>query len=165
MFGHFTTLCMKGLNCSLDTLSEKEQKEIQTVKSDTEFKFRDGKSVSSERCVSILCRIAEKSVTVEIDMVKSEIPLLLSKNSMKKANMNINFANDKVNIFRKEFDLQFTSSGHYATPLRDSCKDLDSDSEESKLIEVLLTNDNTARNSNSHQITQSVLTSQKFTLD
>ena len=73
------------LNCYLDTLSEKEQKETQTVKSDTEFKFGDGKGVSSERCVSIPCRIAGKSVTVETDVVKSEIPLLLSKDSMKKA--------------------------------------------------------------------------------
>ena len=136
------------LNCYLDTLGEKEQKEIQCVKSDTEFKFGDGKSVSSARCVSIPCRIAEKSVTVETDVVKSEIPLLLSKNSMKKANTKIDFTNDKVNIFGKEVDLQFTSSGNYAIPLRDSCKDLDSDLEESQLTEVLLTIDDIARKSN-----------------
>ena len=41
---------------------------------------------------------------------------------MKKANMKI----DKVNIFGKKVDLQFTSSGHYAIPLGDCCKDLDS---------------------------------------
>ena len=45
---------------------------------------------------------------------------------MKKANMKIDFANDKVNIFGKKVDLQFTSSGYYAIPLRDCCKDLDS---------------------------------------
>ena len=38
-------------------------------------------------------------------MVKSEIPLLLSRNSMKKANTRIDFANDKVNIFGKDIDL------------------------------------------------------------
>ena len=66
------TMCREEwLNCYLDTSSEKEQKEIQTVKSDTEFKFGDGKSVFSERCVSIPCRIAGKSVTVETDGVKS----------------------------------------------------------------------------------------------
>ena len=51
---------------------------------------------------------------------------------MKKANMKIDFSNDKVNTFDKEVDLQFTSSGHYAIPLRDSCKNLDSDLEESQ---------------------------------
>ena len=81
------TLCgEEWLNCYLDTLSEKEQKEIQTVKSDTELKFGDGQSVSSERSISISCRIARKSETVETDVVKSKIPLLLNKNSMKKAN-------------------------------------------------------------------------------
>ena len=65
-------------------LSEKEQKQIQTVKSDTEFKFGDGKSVSSERSMSIPCIIAGKSVTVETGVLKSEIPLLLSKNSTTK---------------------------------------------------------------------------------
>ena len=58
--------------------------------------------------------------------MKTEIPWLLSKNCMKTANMKIDFANDKVNIFGKKVDLQFTSSGHYAIPLRDCCKDLDS---------------------------------------
>ena len=61
------------------------------------------------------------------------IPLLLSKNSIKKPNTKIDFANDKVNIFGKNVDLQFTSSGHYAIPLRDGCKYLDSDLEESQL--------------------------------
>ena len=56
------------------------------MKSDTELKFGDGQSVSSEGSISISCRIARKSETVETDVVKSKIPLLLNKNSMKKAN-------------------------------------------------------------------------------
>ena len=67
---------------------------------------------------------------------------------MKKANTKIDFANDKVNILGKEVDLEFTSSRHYAIPLRDSCNDLDSDLEESQFTEVLLTFDNIARKSN-----------------
>ena len=48
------TVCEEEwLSCYLDTLSEKEQKEIQTVKSDPEVKFGGVKSVSSKRCVSI----------------------------------------------------------------------------------------------------------------
>ena len=68
-----------------------------------------------------------------------KIPLLLSKNSVKKSNVKIDFANDKVNILGKEVDLQFLSSGYYAISLKDSCKDLESDLEESQLTEVLLT--------------------------
>ena len=57
---HQDNVQRRRLNCYLDTSREKEQKEIQTVKSDTEFKFGDGKSVFSERYVSIPCRIAKK---------------------------------------------------------------------------------------------------------
>ena len=98
---------------------------------------------------------ARKSVTAETNLVKEETPLLLGKNSMKKANMKIDFANDKVSVFGKQVDLQFTSLGYYAIPLRDSFKDLDSDLEELQLTEILLPIDNIARKSaNSHQITQ-----------
>ena len=53
------------LNCYLDTSSEKEQKKT-------------------------ICKIW--CVNVEADVVKSEIPLLLSKNSINKANTKIDFA-------------------------------------------------------------------------
>ena len=142
------TVCgEEWLRCYIDTLSEIKQKEILSVKSNTEFKFGDGKSVLSERCVSMPCKIAGKRVIIETDVVKSEIPLLLSKNSMKKANTRIDFANDKVNIFGKDIDLQFTSSGHDAVTLSDSCKDLEADIEETQVTEVLLTINNIDRKS------------------
>ena len=53
--------------------------------------------------------------------------MLLSKNSVKKANKKINFLIDKVNIFGREVDLKVISSGYYAVPIRESCKELDSD--------------------------------------
>ena len=59
------------LNCYLSTLNEKEQKEIQTVKSDTEFNFGMEKMFFffSGIFVSIPCKIAEKSVTVETEIM------------------------------------------------------------------------------------------------
>lgn len=106
--------------------------------------------VSRQRYTLIPCRIVGKSVTVETDVVKSGMPL---KNNIEKANTKINIANDKVNLFDKEVNIWFASSGHYAIPLRDSCKALDSDLEESQLTEVLLTI-NIARkfNKEKHQI-------------
>ena len=53
--------------------------------------------------------------------------MLLSKNSVKKANTKINFLNDKVNIFGSEVDLKVTSSGYYAVSIRESYNELDSD--------------------------------------
>ena len=48
------------LNCYLDTLSEKEQKEIQNVKSDTIFKFEDGGSVFQKDVFQFLADLQEK---------------------------------------------------------------------------------------------------------
>ena len=62
--------------------------------------------------------------------------------------MKVDFANYKVNIFVKEADLKFASSGHYAIQLSDSCKDLDSALEELQLNKTLLTTDDEARKPN-----------------
>ncbi|CAC5411356.1 unnamed protein product [Mytilus coruscus] len=44
-------------------------------------------------------------------------PLLLSKDSMKKAKMKLDLENDSANIFGKDVQLQCTSSGHYCVPI------------------------------------------------
>ena len=57
---------------------------MKSFKSNTEFRYGDGKSVILEQCVSF-CKIAGVSVNVETGVGETEIPLLLSKDSMKKA--------------------------------------------------------------------------------
>lgn len=143
------TVCgEQWLKCYIDSLSETEKKTMKSFKSNTEFRFGDGKSVISEQCVSIPCRIAGVSVNVETDVVKSEIPLLLSKDSMKKAGTKIDFVNDKINIFGKEINLTFTSSGHYTIPLNEYHKSSELMIEEQKFTEILLTIDNIEKKSN-----------------
>ena len=97
------TVCVEEwLKCYVGTLSEEEKHNIKSFKSNTEFKFGDGKNVTSEKCVSISCKIAGERVNVVTDVVKSEIPLLLIKESMKKAGRKINFVKNKVITFAKE---------------------------------------------------------------
>ena len=55
-------------------------------------------------------------MSLKTDVVKSEIPLLLSKESMKAAESKIDFVNDTINISGKDIHLHFTTSGHYAIP-------------------------------------------------
>ena len=61
--------------------------------------------------------IAGKKIFIETDVVDYEIPLLLSKDAMKKAGTSIKFATDIVTVFRRKQDLSFTSLGHYSIPL------------------------------------------------
>ena len=54
---------------------------------------------------------------IQKDVISKELPLLLSKDDMKKANTKIDFTNDKINILRQEMDIRFTTSGHYSIPI------------------------------------------------
>ena len=53
---------------------------------------------------------------LETDVIDKNIPLLLSKPSMKKANTILNFNNDTVTMFDHNQKLLFTTSGHYCIP-------------------------------------------------
>ena len=79
----------------------------------------------------------------KIDVVKSEIPLLLSKESMKVAESKIDFVNDRIKIYGKDIYLHFTTSGHFTIPLNKTNINLKTSSlEDSNFVEVLLTIDN-----------------------
>ena len=79
----------------------KRKNNIKSFKFNTEFKFEDGKIVTAEKCISIPCKIIDDWVNVVTDVLKSEIPLLLSKESVKKAGTKLDFVNQKVIIFGK----------------------------------------------------------------
>ena len=46
--------------------------------------------------------------------------MLLSKKAMKKANMKLDLANDKAEIYGQAVHLQITSTGHYCVPLKET---------------------------------------------
>ena len=86
------------------------------------FKFGSGKIFSSLYKDRVPATIGDKDVFIESDLVESDIPMLLSKTAMKRANTNINFKNETVNIFGQKQKLLLTSSGHYTVPLNKSSK-------------------------------------------
>ena len=53
---------------------------------------------------------------IETNFVNNYIPLLLSRNNMKKANMIVNFNTDKAMLFGEEV-LVHSEGGHYFLPL------------------------------------------------
>ncbi len=54
---------------------------------------------------------------IDVDVVECELPLLLSKSSMKRAQTQLYFVNDKAHMFGNEIDLKYTTSGHYCIPI------------------------------------------------
>ena len=81
------------------------------------FKFGNNGRLESEGKYFIPAVLAGHNVSLEIDVVDSDIPLLLSKKAMKKAGMSINMQDDTVTAFGKKERLVTTSSGHYCMPL------------------------------------------------
>ena len=54
---------------------------------------------------------------IRANVFESGIPLLLSKDSMKKAKIKLDLENDQPEIFGEIINLDCTSSGHYCIPL------------------------------------------------
>ena len=79
----------------LYSLSFDEYKQIETSKSNSSFKFGDSKLVKSFKKVKIPVIIAGVQATVTTDFAEYDIPLQLSKETMKKAKTQIDFQEDK----------------------------------------------------------------------
>ena len=56
-------------------------------------------------------------LAVEVHVVDTNIPLLLSLKTMKNLGLRINFEKDQAEINGKLFELEMTSTGHYTLPL------------------------------------------------
>ena len=108
------------LECYMETLDKNQQPKVKEYESTTTFKFGSGDSVKSLKRVKIPVCIGRRNVFLETDVIDGDLPLLLSKDAMKKAEMNIDFTNDSVTIFGRTQKLMFTSSGHYCIPLGNS---------------------------------------------
>ena len=80
------------------------------------FKFGNGKVYHSTERITIPVVIAGQNVLLTPTIIENDILLLLSKDTMKKANTYIDFANDKI-ILNKKGPVKFTTSGHYCIPI------------------------------------------------
>ena len=112
----------KWLHCYIESLSDAQRQQLTYEHSDRKFRFGDNRVLTSMTKATIPANIGNNEVMFETDVISNEIPLLLSKEAMKKANTVIDFQNDKVTMFGKQIDLLFASSGHYVIPLnKKSC--------------------------------------------
>ena len=81
--------------------------------------------------VLLPCVIGGIRVDINADIVDADIPLLLSKEAMKKAKTVLDFDNDSVNILGKSIKLIVTKSCHYSVPIM---KTLSGDGEISQVL-------------------------------
>ena len=105
------------LNTYIDSLSQKERKLIYTENSICQFRFGIGKVYTSNRIVHIPVHIGASCASLAVHVVPCNIPLLLSRISLKQASATLNFEEDALHIFGEVIPLIVTESGHYCLPL------------------------------------------------
>ena len=117
--GASKTVCGKiWYETYVDTLNEDEKAKVKNCVSDNIFKFGDGKIIKSLKCVEIPVTIGQVKANIRTDVVDTDIPLLLSLSSMKKAGVNcLNLVDDTVVILGQKLKLTVAKSGHYLLPL------------------------------------------------
>ena len=81
------------LECFIETLSNEEKKLVTTEPSLTYFKFGDGKMFPSYKTVKVPAEIVGK-VFIVTEVIEGDVPLLLSKAAMKKADVKTDFTSD-----------------------------------------------------------------------
>ena len=103
-------------------LSSSDRAKVSYLDSKNSFKFGSGKIFKSLYKVRVPAKIGSKSIYVESDVVNTDIPMLLSRPSMKKAGTHINFKDDTVTMFGNKQKIDVTSSGHYSVSLNSNSK-------------------------------------------
>ena len=101
----------------LETLEEKQLKQVKYEKSVSKFRFGNPTVYNSLHKVTIPASIGSKQILISTDVIDLDIPLLISKEAMKKSNTVINFGQDNVEMFGEKIRVRFTSTGHYCVCL------------------------------------------------
>ena len=117
--GCVSTVCSKiWLDDFIKSLSERTRKMVRSYPSPKLFKFGDQVKHSLGE-YHVPCSIKGHNVILQVDAVDCEIPCLISKESMRKANVIIDVANDEISIFGTKTKLQVADTGHYTLPIND----------------------------------------------
>ena len=105
------------LNNYLGTLSKQDRFLIYSEPSNSKFRFGDGKVFISTKKLHLPVYIGNLKATLETEVVSCTVPLLLSRESMKKAHSHLDFQSDSLYIFGEKVPLITTQSGHYCLSL------------------------------------------------
>ena len=125
--GASKTVCgNEWYKCYVDSLEEKSRSLIKEYSSDTIFRFGVGR-LKASKMVHLPVTLCNNEITLEVHVVNTDIPLLLSLKTMKTMGIQIDFETDRVTLNGEVYLLETTSTGHYTLDLVkrvDDCKDV-----------------------------------------
>ena len=113
-----TVAGMLWLKEFINTLSASEIDKVKESPSKSTFRFGDGIEAPSVKRVTIPIVVGDYDMSIDVEIVNNEIPLLVSKGAMKQMKLSLDFDKDTVTLANgKKIKLTCTSSGHYCLPL------------------------------------------------
>ena len=98
----------------LKNLDDSLLNQVEITKSNKVFKFGDSHQVTSLSSVKMPAQIGQKNCFTNTETVDENIPLLLSKTSLKKANTVLNLSNDEIKMFNQKIQTENSFNGHYS---------------------------------------------------
>ncbi|XP_063689505.1 uncharacterized protein LOC134822397 [Bolinopsis microptera] len=105
-------------SCFLDSLDDETRSTVKEFPAEIIFRFGVGTLESSKKVI-IPVTICTHKIRLEVHIVNSDIPLLLSLKSMKCMGVQLNFETDTITIRGEDYKLELTKSGHYAIPIHE----------------------------------------------
>ena len=79
--------------------------------------FGHGSLIYSDKVVTIAAKIGKTNCKIKVEVVPIELPLLLSKESLKRAGAELDIPNDEAILFGEKLKLELISSGHYCVSI------------------------------------------------
>ena len=101
----------------LSNLNEDDKGCVQETSSQIPYKFGGSEAINSFKRVVFPIYVGSQRGMLEAEVIESDLPLLISKETMKKTGMILNFDRDTATFNGEEISLDTTSSGHYALSL------------------------------------------------
>ena len=112
------TVCGEDwLKVYLESLNETDLSDVKYEGNEVSFRFGDNAPVTSSTKCTFPAFVCNKKVKIAAQVVSDQIPLLISKQTMKSAKMVLNFCDDTVEAFGCKQNIIFTNSGHCSIPL------------------------------------------------
>ncbi len=106
------------LNIYLESLPDNMKDKVKgPMESNRQFIFGNQGKLKSKARYTIPVRIGGCYNEISFDVIKSDIPLLMSKNEMKRLGIALDMKNDKGSIDGKPLVLTTTTAGHYIVDL------------------------------------------------
>ena len=112
------TVCGRSwLESYLETLHRSEMLLVESHPDLVNFRFGDSEVIKSNELAVISVQFGSQQIKLMTNVVECDIPLLLSRETLKRAGAEIDFKSDTVVLLGEKIDVVVSKSGHLCVPL------------------------------------------------